>query len=170
MVDHSLLSVTLKRKTRKLHPYLVSVYGVPSLGIQSPSSSLVLLMGPVPDVGGLVPLRSRPYQPESASDQPAPWTLTLPDSVSRVPSPDPYCPSLSLVPLLGPTLNSGRLPPLRSRPHQQNCVPLWFLLPGSLPQAHGILPYPWPHCWALTPTPVDFLHSETCHTSQNQCK
>lgn len=72
MVDHSLLSITLKGKTRKLHLYLVSVYGVPSLGIQSPSSSLVLLMGPVPNVGGLVSLRSRPYQPESVSDQPAP--------------------------------------------------------------------------------------------------
>lgn len=86
MVDHSLLSITLKGKTRKLQPYLVSVYGVPSLGIQSPSSSLVLLMGTVPNVGGLIPLRSRPYQPESVSDQPAPWTLPLPDSVSRVPS------------------------------------------------------------------------------------
>lgn len=61
-----------KGKTRKLHLYLVSIYGVPSPGIQSPSSSLVLLMGPVPNLGGLTPLKSRPYQLELVSDQPAP--------------------------------------------------------------------------------------------------
>lgn len=120
-----------KGKTRKLHLYLVSIYGVPSPGIQSPSSSLVLLMGPVPNLGGLTPLKSRPYQLELVSDQPAPEPYP---SLILFPGAFPR-PILSQVPLLGPALNSGRLHPLRNRPHQPELYPslvsvTWVPSPG----------------------------------------
>lgn len=169
-MDHSLLSITLKGKTKELHPCLVSISGVPSPGIQSPSSSPSLQMGSAPNLGELTPLRSRPYHPESVSDQPAPETYPF---LILFPG---FLPQTHTVPVC-PSIHCWALPSTQAdfiysgAGHtSQNCIPLWFLLPGSLPQAHAIPPYPWPHCWALTPTPVDFLHSETCHTSQNQCK